>query len=210
MKEIIQQLDFSLLYSLRNAIQCPFLDFLMPKITMLGNGGCVWLAAACLLLLQPKHRRTGILLLVGLAAGVLIGNVVMKPLFARPRPCWIDTTGEMLVAVPRDFWPYAFLRHRGDDPVACGASLRHRRHTARGTDRLVTAVPVRTLSDRHSRLRCHRYSSRRVGVEIRRSLIASGRVYAAAPEGILKRQKYRQAWQASYPKERLPCFFAHG
>ena len=103
MKEIIQQLDFSLLYSLRNAIQCPFLDFLMPKITMLGNGGCVWLAAACLLLLQPKHRRTGILLLVGLAAGVLIGNVVMKPLFARPRPCWIDTTVEMLVAVPRDF-----------------------------------------------------------------------------------------------------------
>ena len=76
MKEIIQQLDFSLLYSLRNAIQCPFLDFLMPKITMFGNGGCVWLAAACLLLLQPKHRRTGILLLVGLAAGVLIGNVV--------------------------------------------------------------------------------------------------------------------------------------
>ena len=198
MKEIIQQLDFSLLYSLRNAIQCPFLDFLMPKITMPAAKAPpnrdFALSRTCRGGADRKCRHeTAVCTAAPLLDRYNSGDAGRRP-------------ARLLLSV----WPYAFLRHRGDDPVACGASLRHRRHTARGTDRFVTAVPVRTLSDRHSRLRCHRYSSRRVGVEIRRSLIASGRVYAVAPEGILKRQKYRQAWQASYPNvlsQRTPAMF---
>lgn len=103
MTEWITQIDFSVLYRIQDAQRCAFLDFLMPKITFLGNAGLIWLLTAGVLLLLPKYRRTGVLLLAGLALGVLVGNVAMKPLFARPRPCWLDPAIEMLVAVPKDY-----------------------------------------------------------------------------------------------------------
>lgn len=103
MAEWITQLDFRILYAIRDALQCPFLDSVMPKITFLGNGGLIWLLSAVVLLLIPKHRRTGVLLLAGLAAGVVIGNLALKPLIARPRPCWIDQTIPLLISVPTDY-----------------------------------------------------------------------------------------------------------
>lgn len=101
--EWITQLDFGILYWIQDNFRCVFLDFLMPVITFLGNDGLIWLLSAGVLLLLPKYRRTGILLLVGLAVGALVGNAVMKPLFARMRPCWINPAVEMLISVPRDF-----------------------------------------------------------------------------------------------------------
>lgn len=103
MSEAITRFDFSILYWIQDRLRCGFLDFLMPKITFLGNAGLIWLLAAAVLILTRKYRRTGIFLLVGLAAGVLVGNVAMKHLFARPRPCWIDESVRLLVSVPKDF-----------------------------------------------------------------------------------------------------------
>lgn len=102
--EWITQLDFRILYEIQDHLRCEFLDFLMPKITFLGDAGWIWLLSAGILLLIPvlRYRRTGILLLMGLAVGVLIGNIVMKPLFARMRPCWIDPTVKLLVSIPKD------------------------------------------------------------------------------------------------------------
>lgn len=103
MPEWITRIDFSILYWIQNTFRCAFLDFLMPRITFLGNAGLIWLLIAAVLLFQKKYRRTGILLLAGLLAGVLIGNVALKNLVARARPCWIDTAVRMLVSVPKDF-----------------------------------------------------------------------------------------------------------
>lgn len=103
MTELTAQIEFSILYWIQDVLKCGFLDFLMPKITFLGSAGLIWLLSAGVLLITPKHRRVGILLLAGLLAGVLIGNVAMKPLFARERPCWIDTTVQLLVSVPKDY-----------------------------------------------------------------------------------------------------------
>ena len=100
MTERITQLDFSVLYWIQDVCKCPFLDFLMPKITFLGNAGIVWIIAAGIMLLIPRYRRAGILLISGLAAGVLTGNLIMKPLIARPRPCFVDTTVQMLISAP--------------------------------------------------------------------------------------------------------------
>ena len=66
-------LDWSILHGIQS-LSCPFLDFLMPKITALGNGGAIWLAATGGLLCTRKYRKQGLILLGGLAAGVLIGN----------------------------------------------------------------------------------------------------------------------------------------
>ena len=82
---------------------CPVLDSLMPKITALGSGGTIWLAAAGGLLCTKKYRKQGVLLLGGLAVGVLVGNVFLKNIIARPRPCWLDPGVGMLVKVPTDY-----------------------------------------------------------------------------------------------------------
>lgn len=103
MLDWITRLDFSVLYAIRDAMRCAFLDAIMPKITFLGNAGLIWLLSAGILLFIPKYRRAGILLLAGLAVGVLVGNVAMKNLFARPRPCWVDTTVQLLISVPKDY-----------------------------------------------------------------------------------------------------------
>ena len=95
--------DWTILHWIQHTLVCPALDFLMPKITLLGNGGAIWLLAAVALLITKKYRRYGVYLLAGLAAGVLSGNVVLKNLIARPRPCWLDTSVQLLIANPTDY-----------------------------------------------------------------------------------------------------------
>lgn len=96
-------MDWGILHWLRDTLTCPALDVLMPKITMLGDNGAVWLLTAGGLLCTKKYRKQGILLLGGLAAGVLLGNVVLKNLIARPRPCWLDTNVKLLIQKTTDY-----------------------------------------------------------------------------------------------------------
>lgn len=100
--ELIQTIDWALLHALRETMQCAALDALMPLITHLGSGGAVWLLAAAVLLLSKKYRRWGLALLGALAAGVLVGNLALKPLAARARPCWLEAA-ELLIAMPTDY-----------------------------------------------------------------------------------------------------------
>ena len=96
-------LDWGILQWIQSTLVCPALDLLMPKITALGNAGAIWLLAAVVLIITKKYRRQGIFLLLGLAASVLVGNVLLKNLVARPRPCWIDTSVPLLIANPTDY-----------------------------------------------------------------------------------------------------------
>lgn len=94
--------DWTILHWIQNTLVCPAMDFLMPKITLLGNGGAVWILAAGLLATK-KYRKYGAFLLAGLAVGVLAGNLTLKPLIARPRPCWLDESVQLLIANPTDY-----------------------------------------------------------------------------------------------------------
>lgn len=55
------------------------------------------------MLCTKKYRRQGVILLAGLAVGVLVGNVCLKNLIARPRPCWLDDSVMMLISSPTDY-----------------------------------------------------------------------------------------------------------
>ena len=96
-------LDWSLLYWIQSHTVCDLFDLLMPKLTLLGSGGAIWLLAAAIMLCKKKYRRQGVILLAGLAVGVLVGNVCLKNLIARPRPCWMDDSVFMLISVPTDY-----------------------------------------------------------------------------------------------------------
>ena len=94
--------EFWILNLIQNIFGCGFLDFLVPKITAFGNAGYVWIAVGLILLCTKKYRRGGVFLLVGLLLGLIFGNVILKNLIARPRPCWIYDVA-LLIPNPTDF-----------------------------------------------------------------------------------------------------------
>ena len=71
-------LDWGILHWIQNNISCPFLDAVVPKLTMLGNAGIIWILAGVLLLCTKKYRRQGALVLIGLLVGLLVGNVALS------------------------------------------------------------------------------------------------------------------------------------
>jgi undecaprenyl-diphosphatase len=93
---------FDFLYVLQT-LRTPLFDNLMVFITHTGDGGLIWIAVALGFCLSKKYRRCGITMLLALAAGALIGNVLLKNIIARPRPCWVDQSIILLIENPKDF-----------------------------------------------------------------------------------------------------------
>lgn len=102
MPDVIQQLDWTILHGIQDSLRCGFLDFVMPKITTLGNGGAIWIILAVCLMISRKYRKYGVVMISALAVGALIGNVCIKPLVARARPCWIESVS-LLIQNPGDY-----------------------------------------------------------------------------------------------------------
>lgn len=103
MAEFITQMDFQILDWIQANLRTSWLDWLMPKITFLCNGGWFWIAIAILCLIWKKHRRCGFNIAAGLILVGLFGSLFLKKLVARPRPCWINTSIDMLIAIPADY-----------------------------------------------------------------------------------------------------------
>lgn len=75
----------------------------MVSITTLGNAGIIWLIIAAFLMATKKYRRFGLFMFVAMGLAFLIGNLGMKNLIARPRPCWRHPEVPILVELPKDF-----------------------------------------------------------------------------------------------------------
>lgn len=82
---MITQIDFYILNLIQN-MRTDFLDFLMPVITFLGNGGAVWVVTGIIMLFFHKTRKAGITLLLSLLIGWLLSTLMLKNLIARERP----------------------------------------------------------------------------------------------------------------------------
>lgn len=94
--------EFEWLYTLQT-IHNSFLDALMVFITSLGNAGIVWIVIALCFCFSKKYRTCGIQMFVSMIFVLFIGNLVLKNLIARDRPCWIDPDVALLVKNPSDF-----------------------------------------------------------------------------------------------------------
>lgn len=95
--------DFSILDWIASHMQCAFMDWLMPLITKFGDGGIFWIAVAVVLLFFKKTRKTGVMLAVSFILGLLVGNLILKPLVARVRPYDINTDVVLLVKALSDY-----------------------------------------------------------------------------------------------------------
>ena len=91
--------EFSILYALQE-IHNPILDKIMVYISALGDDGILWIAIGVICLFMKKHRKMGLQLLLSMLCTFIIGNLILKNVFARPRPCDIDTAVAMLISRP--------------------------------------------------------------------------------------------------------------
>ncbi|MDR1548616.1 MAG: phosphatase PAP2 family protein [Hungatella sp.] len=95
-------IEFDILYFLQS-IHTPWLDMFMKEITGLGDSGIFWIITGAVVLCFKKTRVMGLCVILSLAAGLLIGNMFLKNLIARPRPCWIDDGIPLLIKNPGDY-----------------------------------------------------------------------------------------------------------
>ena len=82
----IHILDF-----IQDTFKCGFLDVFMKTVTMFGEDGIFFIAMAVIMLFFPKTRKTGLMIGAALLMGFLVGNLTLKPLFARVRPYNFNT-----------------------------------------------------------------------------------------------------------------------
>ena len=78
-------------------------DTIVPLITKLGDAGMIWICLTIVLLIIPKTRKTGVIMMAALLVDVLLCNVLIKNLVARTRPFDVNTTVKLLVEKPRDY-----------------------------------------------------------------------------------------------------------
>ena len=83
--DFINTIDASILLffqQLRNPVTDPAMAF----FSSLGNTGFIWIAIALILLVRKQTRKHGIQLALCLIASLIINNLILKNLIARPRP----------------------------------------------------------------------------------------------------------------------------
>ena len=105
---LAERFDLPILEWIAANLHCPFLDAVMPMITLLGDAGIFWIAIAVLCLFFPKYRKMGLSMGVSLLIGLLVCNVLLKPLVGRIRPYdyqleHFGKTIQLLVAAQHDF-----------------------------------------------------------------------------------------------------------
>lgn len=84
-------------------LRLEWLNPVMIIVSLVGNAGLIWFLFALVMLCRSKYRRGGMVLVCALVVGFLLGNIFLKNLVMRPRPCWEFPEVAMLVAVPRDY-----------------------------------------------------------------------------------------------------------
>lgn len=84
-------------------LHTPAGDLLMCFFSKLGNAGAIWLLLTVILLCVPGKRKAGIFLAGALLVDVVLCNGILKHLFARVRPCDINTAVSLLVPRPLDY-----------------------------------------------------------------------------------------------------------
>lgn len=98
----IQNIDFYILDFLQTMARSGFWDRFFPFFTSLGDP-FMFVCYAAILLVISKTRRDGFMVSAGMLTGLLLGELLIKNLVQRARPCWIKPEVILLVKNPKDY-----------------------------------------------------------------------------------------------------------
>lgn len=99
MLEALQKLDGNMLLWIQENLRSDVLTPIVIFVTDLGKAGFVWILLAIGLMIPKKTRVTGIMCAVALIIFLILNNMILKNLVARPRP--YDVIPELVPLVPR-------------------------------------------------------------------------------------------------------------
>lgn len=85
MFDALNQFEIGWLDAIQN-LKCGLLDAVLPVVTAFADHGLGWIAVAVLLLFFKRTRKTGLMAGMALIIGLVLVNIIMKPLFGRVRP----------------------------------------------------------------------------------------------------------------------------
>ncbi len=81
-------------------------DWLTPVMvffTTIGEHGLFWIALSIVLACIPRTRKCGVTMMAAMAFTFLVGNLLLKNIIARPRPCAVDTSVRLLIPFPSEY-----------------------------------------------------------------------------------------------------------
>lgn len=84
-------------------MRTPIGDSIMCFITDLGNAGMIWIVLTVILLLIPKTRKSGFIMVAALILDAILCNGILKNAFARVRPCDVNPAVDLLIPRPEDY-----------------------------------------------------------------------------------------------------------
>lgn len=80
-----------------------WLTDVMRLFTTIGESGLVWIAIAIVLTCIPKTRKCGLTMMIAMAITYLVGNLFLKNVIARPRPCAVDPGVTLKIPFPSEY-----------------------------------------------------------------------------------------------------------
>ena len=89
-----------------HAIQGIHQDWLTPVMkffTTIGEYGLVWIVIAIVLACIPRTRKCGLTMMIAMAVTYLVGNLFLKNVIARLRPCAVDTSVTLKIPFPSEY-----------------------------------------------------------------------------------------------------------
>ncbi len=80
-----------------------WLTDVMRLFTTIGESGLVWIVIAIVLTCIPKTRKCGLTMMIAMAITYLVGNLFLKNVIARPRPCAVDNSVILKIPFPSEY-----------------------------------------------------------------------------------------------------------
>lgn len=100
---LLWKYDFEILFFIKDHIRNGFLDVVVPFYTNLGDDGIIWIVLGLVMLIPKKTRKCGIMVLAALLVMLVVNNIILKNLIARPRPCATYPELVELVKIPHSY-----------------------------------------------------------------------------------------------------------
>lgn len=103
MVDTITAVDFAVLDWIQANLRCAPLDSSFRFFSYIGNSGTIWIILTIVLILFRQTRTAGICMGICLLTGYLCGEVFLKNLVQRARPCVVRPISDALLANPLSF-----------------------------------------------------------------------------------------------------------
>lgn len=103
MSDWLLNLDENILLFIQESIRNPMWTPYVKVITTLGNGGGIWILLTLIMLIIPKTRRVGYMMMLSLIGTLLVNNMLIKNLVARTRPYEVMGGLTCLIPKPREY-----------------------------------------------------------------------------------------------------------